>query len=751
MAAPKSSQNDGSGKNQDAGSTPETGHVRKAALDFDTTALGYRLARERQDLSFKKLHGAFAPQAVPAIADTSGMCELAAQYMQKMNHRHIALIRAAIGKETAAADSITERDLRAFLMMHPGVRELRMRNFISAGWGEKDWRAEVQERRDAFFSLCSMYEIPETAADKKMEAVHILFSGLSAHQRDTLVKTHGPDSDEPTKNDLRRLQDFFEISPETARNFWRRNNTDLLTLGDLIHKIRFSNDPKFTSTELEMLSLMCRKIGRPAIDPTDPAQFMELKDVFDDMCPEDGPVHRYQPLVFAAWLLNQDINLRPITLQDVARREEEFHTLMVFLGMDYWKSSGRLDSTTISSEPASYRAFNGKTNEDVASSALIIYSDGSLGRVDSVFDGVGGYSCGSVASSIAKNIFDVFALAGWFEGPEDLRRLFSTIDISIAMAQIFNSDHDLSSTIFNTSKRYIRTSQINMGTTATVSFQKGALMWVAHAGDSDCKIMSLEGDEPEMVFATLTHSKIVGLNLEAETSNRLKEMKEALPGGPASFEKLPIKEMLAMVAAAEQAAEERVQNNSMSYGITNYVASFLGGSAHLMHINNSTRNYSPIPITHPGKMMIAIASDGLWDNICEKDCVIIVKSSDNDSAEARSKLMDIARHHSVEYNQMGGFANSAELVSYLDDNKIAISDLDRNLLLSLKPGAETQISGKSGKDPIGTYIVEIASDGKASLKQKQFYHLSNSELRPGKDDDRTVNCRRLDEGFQVKG
>ena len=750
MASSKAPQRDGSGNNQERESKPKSTPRRRSGLDFNTTALGYRLALERPELKFNKLHSSFAPQEESPATDTTGMCEMGALLLQKMNQTHIALIGSALDREISSESPLTESDLRAFLMMHSGVRELKMRNFVSAAWAENEWRNEVQNRRDAYIGLCSMCDLEEPGAGKKKEALELMLPELSGHQKDILTKTHKPDPGEPTNNDLRRLKDFFEISPEKARDFWRRNNMDLLTLGDIIHKVRFSNDPRFTQTEIDMLANMCSKIGRPAIDPADPSQFIELKAVFDDICPEDGPAHIYQPLVVGAWLMNKDIDLSSFSLLDSARREEEFHTLCVFLGAGQWKSAGRLDASTIVSEPANYRALNGKTNEDNASSATITYPDESTGRIDSVFDGVGGYAYGSVASGLAKDIFEIYALAGWFEGPEDLRRLLSTIDISIVMAQISSGDNYNMGAKYDPNRKYLRTSQMSMGTTATVSLQKGRLIWVAHAGDSDCKIANLENEEPQMIFGTLTHSKIAGLTLIAETENTLREMKEALPLGPASFDSLPMHQMLGMISTAEKAAEERVKSNSMGYGVTNYVSSFLGGSAHFMHINNSTRNYLPIFIQNPGKTMLAMASDGLWDNICEKDCASIMKSSSLDSTLARTKLMEIARAHSIEYKHIGSFPAAAELVKHLDDGNVAIPPMDRSLILSLKPEAETQFTEKAGKDS-RVFIVEIDDNGKATLRQKLFYLLSNFEMRAGKDDDRTVNCRRMDEGFGTKG
>ena len=117
---------------------PRNGFSCGAGLCADTVSVGCRLANKSRHLSFRELHRISEGQG---YIPKSKLSEILVAADSSNSFRSV--IEAALVRYDPSAP-LAENDIRDFLRMHPGVRELRMRNFVSAGWEEADWRNAVQ-------------------------------------------------------------------------------------------------------------------------------------------------------------------------------------------------------------------------------------------------------------------------------------------------------------------------------------------------------------------------------------------------------------------------------------------------------------------------------------------------------------------------------------------------------------------------------------------------------------------------------
>jgi len=714
---------------------PRNGSSGGISLCADTVSVGCRLAKKSRCLSFSELHRIsdgklyYPKSKIVEIIDCADA-----------SHHIRSLIEAALVRADRSAP-LTEKEVRDFLYMDPGIRELRMRNFVAAGWDEADWRGAVQGRRDALEEIRSMCSI--SALDRKnlFDALMANPQELSLVQRDIVCqvvgKARGVAISDVTRSELIAFIEEFHNSLDRGRHLWRTNQVGFMTLSDLVHTVRFSDQPLFSDEHEALFQSMLRKIKHQNLTLWNGSDFMKIKEMFDQSCYEDHQCHFYQPLIYSAWLLNQDLDMRPENMLNDARRESEFHTMMVFLGATPWKSVGTLVSGGVSSEPALYRAADNSVNEDNSSSANIFHPDKTMTSMDAVFDGVGGYVSGEIASGMARDIFDIYALAGWFNGPEDMRRMLISADLAIMMRQLSTSN-DISKASYAPGMKMIRTSQSSMGTTAVLSMQKGSEVYFANAGDSAGKVVAPaeDGRSSRIIFATIPHSRHVGLSLIGTRDQKLAEL---LSGNDLS--KITTREYLSNLAEAERMAEaEAVQLNNMGL-ITNVVSSYLGGSANFIQINNSTRSFSPIVLPPGGRAMLIMGTDGLWDVTCDEDIMREVHASDYDPDAARLGLVKIARSRSIGKLGHGPFTDAASLEIYLQSSYLQFDPAERSRLLSISDGLP-----RSFHTIIGDEVIAKNDNGTISLTESRTYQLPDGKRRDGKDDDLTLKTRNLVNG-----
>src|SRR4030095_12206036 len=77
------------------------------------------------------------------------------------------MVRAALRRSRAC----TAADLEAIRNMDPGIRELRLRNFISSQWTEPDWNARLLMYREAKTVLERKLKLPPPKDEEMLKAI----------------------------------------------------------------------------------------------------------------------------------------------------------------------------------------------------------------------------------------------------------------------------------------------------------------------------------------------------------------------------------------------------------------------------------------------------------------------------------------------------------------------------------------------------------------------------------------------------
>jgi len=506
----------------------------------------------------------------------------------------------------------TASDVSEFMALHPGVRDFMVRNFLASLWTDADWRIDLDRYTSAWQSVYRLCGLLEASPDQKLEAV--LKSDLLTNQQRIFVAQAFRISPAYVSSEAIGWfgKKMAAATPEEREAYWQKGRNDVLTLANLIHKVRFPlTEVTYSDDEKKILAGVFKKPLKAILAD----DVVELSNAMKEKTVEDPDGGSYYPPLFLKVFeyYKREDRYSALSLSELnkaVRAEAEYATLLDFLGMPVQKATGTVDYTKGISRPK-FQTNGGykPVNEDAFTSIVVDLGDGKKIILDAVFDGMGGHQGGAVASKMAKEVFELVAAAGWIKHPEDVRRIFVLIDLVISAEQM--KDHD-----YNKETE----ARDSMGTTGAVAFQYGRLFYGIHAGDSDYSVLR----DGELVFTSRGHS-------------------------------------LANEPYVDRLPPELLKKNR------HRVMSALGSILRHIHINNTDMGYEPF-ILEDGDV-IKVNSDGIAVPLCDHEYKIVLDST-SDLNAARLKIMDLVEHR----NDRGPFQPlcSCGLRPSKDDDKTLI-------------------------------------------------------------------------------
>ncbi|MFN7991672.1 MAG: hypothetical protein U0R44_05950 [Candidatus Micrarchaeia archaeon] len=675
-------------------------------------------------------HPRFQPEGFrPEEAATRPMAAPYAAALSKLNDEERDLISAVMRSGTC-----DEPVLREFMQMHPGRRELLIRQLIASRWNESGdmWRTEIQKFRAAHQAIYTRLAMsPPTPAERfeaicdvsslsrlqqhfvaqlfdirpeHITAIHVrAFAAWVSGDRmslDSAWKAIYPDpfvllnlaqkmvipGTRFTTEDLRMISGvsgipvekltsrdvrnvpmmtaaakaleakkaaWFGTTKEERMRFWRNDVHDLLALGDLVHKIRFRQGDALYSEEADLLSAASgglRDVKR--MDDLDEQERSDLMTALTNhtytqkVGDHKTTFYHQQILSLAAF----GIAMNTGSLLISARKEEEFGMMLDFFGLGSAKAWGRLDLQNGSSRQKFEEekvVVNGRKatvvkdtytpgNDDTFSSARVIVPDGSEIIIDAVFDGMGGHTLGAkrdrtngeVASGIAKDVFDICALAGWMTTPEEARRTVLLADLAIVMEAIsMKGNRD-------------QYQENNLGSTMAIGFQRGKEFYSIHCGDSSVKVFR----NGALAYQSEGHSG----DFDVRNSRRPVAQQEIYQEWAASgsdpqalFKADPrwIAEFNRQVETRITDSLEAIYADNPQYRPTkNMVSSVVGVCSKYVHINNMESGYAPIMLDE--KDLIELNSDGIDVPICDHELPMFIAWNGGDLQRARAAIIN---------------------------------------------------------------------------------------------------------------
>ncbi|MBI5046189.1 hypothetical protein HZC07_00460, partial [Candidatus Micrarchaeota archaeon] len=274
------------------------------------------------------------------------------------------LIAVALGKTTPE-----ESDLAAFVAMHPGERDLAMRNFISAQW-KTDWKGEpaktlafLSDRsipnwhgspavlseeaspsnleyyksvRSNLYHVLSSIGVREPSQEEKLEAVTHSRT-LTDNQRFFLsaILNITPIGSDDRPLDVADVYYWFDRADETNKKLfceiWRGSDADFLNLSAIIHHLLFTDKPEFPQDHAVRLNN-----ARLALSEKLPSTKM-----FSDLLALCKTAEGLVELTDCALGSTKPID----AILESAQKQCEFDTLAEFLGIPITRPTAKLDYT----------------------------------------------------------------------------------------------------------------------------------------------------------------------------------------------------------------------------------------------------------------------------------------------------------------------------------------------------------------------------------------------------------------------
>jgi serine/threonine protein phosphatase PrpC len=562
------------------------------------------------------------------------------------------LISAVTGSD------FSEHSLYAFLNMPAGLREVRMRNAAAEAWLSEDWRDDVQRlvaALDSIYEACeiqkpSMQELqdaitdpaaltseqrgmvesffnlaPGTVSSWDISAFGVWLRGsrveLASFWNENLMDDMlAPQAHEKL---LAMRANWFFADKDQRRSQWRRGEQDLLTAGGTIHRFRFMDDATYAPEEMELLSLFADRgmiDGSVDLSASERDYLRAAFSVHTD--PEDG-TYRHPIMVFQAF----GSAMAAVSLRKAARRQAQFSTFLCAFGVEHQHVKAFHTDDFDTQAPKRDRNGNYLVSDDVSSMWHIRDEGGALMLLDGKFDGMGGEKMGEEkgisnglrASTIAKDVMDSCALAGWIRSPEDVRRALVMADIAIVVEQMSVKGDDSDSD-----------KQVNrMGTTASVIFQKGEEFYGIHCGDSEWKVIR----DGSVVFKSVPHDTVFGVLASAHDMVSSAWRSSGIDTGALDD---------SQKAEFELQVDSKAEEIRAWYGARlkeNAVTSALGMPKYI-HINNRDRGYGPFGLERTD--LLVNETDGVAKQVCDHEIPIVMEAVDNDLQAARQQLILIA-------------------------------------------------------------------------------------------------------------
>ncbi|MCI0503850.1 protein phosphatase 2C domain-containing protein [Candidatus Micrarchaeota archaeon] len=385
-------------------------------------------------------------------------------------------------------------ELREFLEMHPGVRSLRFRNYESSLVTDGNWKQalgnlvsqgkrlpsgferadliadEINAIRTQFGSICFDLNIEPPTQGEMVEA--LMRPGELARSQAAFFRKAAAEDGVLQKE----LDDFKSwasgLSPEDLRHAWRRMAPNLATVASLAHALRFRRAPAGAFSDDES-HLLHKLLGKPEFDA---GGLRSLESAFsNDVCLCGDLVQTIFKIIGEP----EDAVL------EAARASMEFDTLLDFSRIPREHVLARISKSPGFTKKHSGTGAEHPDNDDALTSLsmMIRHSGGTrFVDLDVVFDGVSGHGGASIASRIAKDVFEIAALAGWVRSPEDVRFAALMADFAIDIEK--ERLRILAQSASGTDKERLEGMQ-NMGTTFAASYIEGNRFYGIHCGDSD--------------------------------------------------------------------------------------------------------------------------------------------------------------------------------------------------------------------------------------------------------------------------
>jgi serine/threonine protein phosphatase PrpC len=530
-----------------------------------------------------------APSAQEAVAEElAPPIPIEVEAPAPPEHKLEPLLQTLSGQEKGIVVSVirkegecTAEDLEHFMRLHAGVRELRARNRIDSVWTSGIYgMLELREAKRTLYQKCSLQE---PTPEQKMEAI-LQPNELTQNQLNTIAAFFKRKKVKP-----RHITKFGNWAREpgnrgNALNLWRNGQKDLFAFGNLVHKLRFTGVYDYTPEEAQLLTELC--------GGTDKEMAVHFVRVFTQKN-QEGDTKFYRREVMEAY--ERFLKTSEGSLDTAAQRQAEIQTLLDFLGVESERPEVDLRYRDCVQIP---EVKNYKTNpvyknpcQDTISTITITREDGSKILIDAVIDGMGGHGDGARAATMAKEVLETAALAGWMKSAEGVRRALVLADLAILMGQV----SDIGEPDLENPDTFEKVN--DMGATAVVGFQSGNEFFGIHCGDSDYRVIR----DGKIVFKSDCHS------LEYRERREGREVKK------------------------EDA--ERLRN---------VVTSALGATTQYLQINNhDAQDYTPLTLQPDD--VIAVDSDGVNEPVCgDHEYAIFIREANGNLDKALQSIMNEA-------------------------------------------------------------------------------------------------------------
>ncbi|MBI5227792.1 hypothetical protein HY988_04355 [Candidatus Micrarchaeota archaeon] len=384
------------------------------------------------------------------------------------------------------------------MRLHPGIRELRIRNFISSLWIDPAWKEKRAVYMHANTSLLSRFNLTEPDKYQKSES---LLTDASAIQRSFLL----PPTNNSAPLNLNRtvLYEFFAFLNSLGPHldfFWKLHHANIVALGDLVHTIRFRPEHRFSTDDYTLSHIL--DVPFSSLTPEDYSAFRTALTYKQPLRTRIRKA-RYFPALLRSWnFCLSNISGEPSSilygLASAARRQEEFYSLASFLGFNIKHTFGTVVDYDFLTNPNSQRSSS-------ISRAQIVLEDGYKAFVTAVFDGTN-YAKSSRALLLADQTFDIAINAGWIKTPEDVRKLMVLIDLVIAMEQI------------TVSRRNPDFDATDMALSAVIALETAAQLHFSYCGRGTGFAIAADDGVLEKDY-TLFHNRDTGLGIANPTIN----------------------------------------------------------------------------------------------------------------------------------------------------------------------------------------------------------------------------------------
>ncbi|MFH1685865.1 MAG: hypothetical protein ABH983_06190 [Candidatus Micrarchaeota archaeon] len=175
---------------------------------------------------------------------------------QRLQHHQKILIAKALYQTDCTVD-----DLEKFRTMDPGVRELRMQNYVASVWPQGDFKANLASFKEAKESLYQMFSLQLPSSSEKMRAIANP-ANLSSVQRDMVASLFGIQASEVTEKHITGFGIWTSGEPAELLSYWEQTLLDdfnIISLSQSMVTSKASPYHRLSSENLMLLSFILNK------------------------------------------------------------------------------------------------------------------------------------------------------------------------------------------------------------------------------------------------------------------------------------------------------------------------------------------------------------------------------------------------------------------------------------------------------------------------------------------------------------